>query len=163
MVKRLYLEVVLNEFYAYYGEEIEKNQLFKASLEHPHLSVGRHLYLVLQTGVVKLAYGENQYILQTGIGCVEALFPSQILHLARLPRLVEQKHRAVEQLEQFAGLIDQRLSQTTVTGLRILAKRLEYIYLEVESVESIQDYTNYFWHGTFIDSETSLTNDSDAS
>ena len=163
MVKRAYLELVLNEFYAYYGEQIERGELFLASLEHPHLTVGRDLYLVLRTGVLKLRLTDNKYKVQTYLGAVEALWPTQILSLARLPRLSQQKPKAALQLEQFANRIDQRLSEVTVEGLTLLSKRLDGIHKEYESVEEIESYAAYFWHGRFINSSTSLVQEEESS
>lgn len=156
MVKQAYLELVLNEFYAYYGEQIEGGELFLASLEHPYLIVGRESYLVLRTGVLKLPLTESKYKVQTHLGRIEALWPTQILSLARTPRLVQQKSKAVSQLEQFAARIEQRLSEVTIEGLTLLSKRLDGIYKEYESVEEIEAYAAYFWHGRFINSSTSL-------
>ena len=163
MVKRAYLELVLNEFYAYYGEQIEGGELFAASFEHPYLTVGRELYLILQTGVLKFPFAENKYKVQAQLGGIEALWPTQILSLARTPRLVQQKSKAVTLLEQFAIRIDQRLSEVTLEGLTLLSQRLDGIYNEYESVEEVESYTTYFWHGQFINSSTSLIHEDGSS
>ena len=159
MVKRAYLELVLNEFYAYYGDQIEGGELFTASLEHPYLVIGHDIYLVLRTGVLKLSFTQNKYKVQTQLGRVETLWPTQILSLAETPFLVQKKPKAALQLEQFANRIDSRLSEVTIEGLNLLSRRLDGIYNEYESVEEIESYVAYFWHGEFIQSSTSLISD----
>ena len=77
-MKRAYLELVINEFYAYYGEQLEQGELFIALLEHPYLAFGREVYLVLRTGILKFPLTENKYKIQTQLGRIEALLPTQI-------------------------------------------------------------------------------------
>lgn len=155
-MKRAYLELVINEFYAYYGEQLEQGELFIALLEHPYLAFGREVYLVLRTGILKFPLTENKYKIQTQLGRIEALLPTQILSLATSPRLIQHQPKAAMQLHQFAKRIDQRLSEVTIDGLELLSRRLDGIYQGYESGEEIEAYAAYFWHGTFISSSTSL-------
>ena len=156
MLRQTYLELVLNEFYACYGIQIERGELFLASLEHPYLLIEREIYLVLQTGVVKLPLTENIYKVQAQYGRVEAIAPVPLYSLAQSPKLKAICPKASSQLVQFASRIEQRLTQTTLEGLMLLSQRLEGVGEGVENLDEIEAYTAYFWHGVFASEQTTL-------